>query len=513
MTLGKRVGLDDDEWDEPKRKEEEPKSTSFNNDRYSYKSRTDSNNQPITTIVPEISSKPTTPIEKYSTISPKNIKELYDIETLKDKVKEEKSKGESALKEEKEAFKRKEDINTKTIDDIRETYSTDKKFLEDTYKSQIELLKEENRILKQQYEKNLAQERENLTFVHKTALDNQEHIFKTQLESQKKLFEEQNEMLKKQLEQQLEINKLVSKVDSSSKFIDEIVAKIKQDKDQLYENENLNLKNKEHMLKIFEEQVKAREKNVELEKEDLSKFRQELEKRDLEMRKNQNEEKRRIDKEIERINELQRELKALEYNSKEKFEVEKQELLNNIQKEKNECEILRTTLNKQIMEYDSKLKVLNDEKSFFENYKNEANRNIDFKQKNLEEKRKEILAMDVEIKNKTKLLNDKEFYLEEKAERNEATHAELKGLNDRLEREKREIQLAIRSIEAKTKKYEENSRLLENERENLIKRHNELETEKVIINSEKIKIEQQYADLRLRAQNIDVSNVLTKTRC
>lgn len=114
------------------------------------------------------------------------------------------------------------------------------------------------------------------------------------------------------------------------------------------------------------------------------------------------------------------------------------------------------------------------------------------------------MSLDIEVKGKVKMLNDKEYYLNEKAEKNDVIHAELKHLNEKLEREKRDITLALKSLESKMRKFEENNRILENERENLIKKHNDLETEKIIVNSEKVKIEQQYADIRLRTQNLDV---------
>jgi len=108
------------------------------------------------------------------------------------------------------------------------------------------------------------------------------------------------------------------------------------------------------------------------------------------------------------------------------------------------------------------------------------------------------------MKNKSKMIEDRERHLNEKEEKADATFLELKNMRASIERDKRDIALGINSLESKLKKYEENNRILENERENLIKKHNELETDKIILNTEKIKIEQQYADIRLRTQNLDV---------
>ena len=135
-------------------------------------------------------------------------------------------------------------------------------------------------------------------------------------------------------------------------------------------------------------------------------------------------------------------------------------------------------------------------------------RNIEFKQKNLDDKRKEQLIFNNELKAKNKSLTDKEYYLNEKSEKNEAMYMELKSMSSALEKDKKELALGINSLEARLRKYDENNRILEQERENLIKTHNELETEKIIVNTEKIKIEQQYADVRLRTQNLDVMLLL-----
>ena len=123
----------------------------------------------------------------------------------------------------------------------------------------------------------------------------------------------------------------------------------------------------------------------------------------------------------------------------------------------------------------------------------------------MEENRKRLLDLDSEVKAKVKKANDMEYYVTQKMEEVEASQIELREHNERLEREKRELMLGYRRLEDKLKKNEENSKIIERERENLIKIHNEIETEKVIVNSEKMKIEQQYADIRIRMQSIDVS--------
>ena len=89
------------------------------------------------------------------------------------------------------------------------------------------------------------------------------------------------------------------------------------------------------------------------------------------------------------------------------------------------------------------------------------------------------------MKNKSKMIEDRERHLNEKEEKADATFLELKNMRASIERDKRDIALGINSLESKLKKYEENNRILENERENLIKKHNELETDKIILNTEK----------------------------
>lgn len=77
-------------------------------------------------------------------------------------------------------------------------------------------------------------------------------------------------------------------------------------------------------------------------------------------------------------------------------------------------------------------------------------------------------------------------------------------MSKRTERDRRDLMTAAKRIEEDIRIIDEKNRIFEAEKEEIVKRYNEVENEKTLINSEKLKIEQARTELRLRLQSVDV---------
>jgi len=236
--------------------------------------------------------------------------------------------------------------------------------IEENHKKNLENLSEDNSRLRKEIDIAINNERERLTMLHNSDLENKENIMKRALEDQKRFFEEQNNTLKMTIQQNIEFNKLASKLEISSKQVEDMVKKFVDEKDKLGKSEKENTIDKERYLKEYDEKLKSFEKSLSSEKEMLNNIRSELETRESEKKKEFLQERAKLDIESKRLYELQNTLKILEYNSKEKFDKDKLELEHKVQELKMETDSLKS-------EYHQKLSDV-EYQSFFEKYKEEA---------------------------------------------------------------------------------------------------------------------------------------------
>jgi hypothetical protein len=185
-------------------------------------------------------------------------------------------------------------------------------------------------------------------------------------------FEEQNNTLKMTLQQNIEFNKLASKLEISSKQVEDIMKRFVDDKEKIVKSEKENSTEKEKFLNEYDEKLKTYEKNLQVEKEQLVNLKKTMEMRESEKKREFQEERTKIEKESERLHDLQNTLKVLEYNAKEKFDREKLELEHKLQQLKMETDSLKNEYHQKIGDAEYQRKMLIEERSFFEKYKDEA---------------------------------------------------------------------------------------------------------------------------------------------
>jgi hypothetical protein len=298
--------------------------------------------------------------------------EPMELRFLKQKIDEETARYEKLLNEEREKNKKLKEDHANFIDELRKRQREELNSLEDKYKINTSSLSDDNKKLRHEIDKEILLERERLQLLHRSDIENIESTNKRNLEQQKKFFEEQNDTLKKQLQQQIEFNKLATKVEVSSKQLEEILNKFYTDKEKSTIHEQSSLENKEKYLKDYEDRLKETEKQLNTEKEFIMKMRQDFEMRELEKRREAQEERSRIEKEILRLQELQNNLKILEYNAKEKYEREKLELTQKSNDMKNETDTLKSEYNQKLSELEYQKKIYLEEKNYFEKFKDEA---------------------------------------------------------------------------------------------------------------------------------------------
>lgn len=436
-------------------------------------------------------------------------KEHYDqqLNTLKTRLEDEKKRYESLLQEESEKSKRKEHDLNSFIEELKIRHKDELKSNEDKNRSTIDSLHEDIKKIRSEIDKEIQQEKGRMTLLHKSDLENQENISKKNLENQKKFFEEQNETLKKQLQQQIEFNKLANKVEVSSKQIEDILGKFYQEKDKSIENEKSSVAIREKYLSDFEEKIKENEKMLAKEKEIVTNQRRDNELREIEKKRELQEDRNRIEKEILRLQELQNSLKILEFNAKEKYEREKLEIMQKQSEMKIELDSLKSDFHQKLNDLEYNKKIFEEEKKFFEKFKDEALKNLELKKSNLEERKKQMLEEEKEIKGRIKILQEKEYYLKEKFEEFERMRSENEEMAKKTERDRRELTLAAKRLQESILNLEEKNKIFESEREEIVRKYQELESERSIMNTEKIKIEQNKAELRLRLQSVDMLRI------
>ena len=220
------------------------------------------------------------------------------------------------------------------------------------------------------------------------------------------------------------------------------------------------------------------------------------------------EERQRLDKEISRLTELQSSLKEMEYNAKEKYERERLELVRSNNERMSEMDSLKMDYRNKLTELDYEKRILQDEKSFFEKFKDESLKNIEIKQLNLEDKKKSYYIEEKEMKKRIKILQEKEYFLKDKYEEYGKYKKEIIELKKAVDVDKKSLLSAAKRLEHDVKIVEVKNHTLEKEKEIIIRKFQEYESERSALNNERIRIEQMKSELKLRMQSIDVSNYI-----
>ena len=423
------------------------------------------------------------------------------INQLTEEIKREKENHKRDIEEYKRLIKEKEDECNKEIQklNIENKNYQDNILKEERFKKKEELLNNEINRLKNDINEQIKNERERLSMIHKAEYENKEKINRKLLDEQQMNFEKQNEIIKKQIEQQNEFFKLAQKVENSSKQINDIVNKLSNEKDEQYKA------NKDYKINLenLEEKLKEMEENLKQDRLRLLKEKEAFEKEQTERMKYNNEESSRIKAELIKLEDLKQKMKVNEFEEKEKFEKEK---IDN-QKINNELELELNNLKSQFQseqnEIDYQKKLLNEDKKNFESYKNDTIKNLDAQKLEWENRRERYLNDDIELKGREKSYNDKMMFLNDQFDLFKRQRYDIEEELEKVNRDENDIRSASNNFDKIIQSHDENKRELDRLNEEIIRERNQLENEKMFINLEITKLNEQKKELREKFNNLN----------
>ena len=448
------------------------------------------------TLQNKISSMSVNPEKKDNIVIPSIMSNNDNIKQFQNQIDEMKKNYEAKLDEQKKDYE-------KQIEIIRSNHSNEIASMKSVYEEKEKLLNQEIERLKNESSSLLQNERDRLNSLHQEELSVKEEKHKKELQDKDNYYKGQIEEVKKQTKQQNELNILTKKFEASSRQIEELAAKLEKANEKTLRVNQDALIEKEIKLQSKEERLKETERNILVEKELLLKEKQEMELKETQRKKEIQNEKMKIEKEIIRLQQLQNTLKSLEYQSKEKHDKDSMALSYKENEMKMEIDNLMNNYNTKKSELDYNIKMFEQEKKFFEKFKEDAFKNIEIQKVNIEERKKKLVQDEEKFKEKLTILQQKEFYVTEHADYFNKMDSQFKQKQIELSEKENDLALAAKRIEDEINALERRETELQIERENIERLYQEIENEKIIINSEKMKIEQDKTDMKLRLQTVD----------
>ena len=121
----------------------------------------------------------------------------------------------------------------------------------------------------------------------------------------------------------------------------------------------------------------------------------------------------------------------------------------------------------------------------------------------LDQKKKEMFEEEKKLKERINVLQQKEFYIAEQIDKFVKIEKQLKEKEHTLTIKENDLALAAKRIEDEILALEKREGDLQLELENLERMYQAIENEKIIVNAEKMKIEQDKTDVKLRMKTVD----------
>lgn len=455
-------------------------------DPYSHLSKDSDNyyNQPKKETTPKIS----------------NNNDLFKAPISTKTFENERNRFESQLRDMENKMKKKEEQYMNEIEKLKYSHKEEIITYQEMLKTKEKEYNEEINYLRMEKNEEVKNTKESMALRHKNEIDLMEKKTERLLKEQKMKFDSENDTLKKHLEQQIEYNKLATKVELSSKHIDELMQKIQNEKEMQVSDAKVY----KVSLEKLEDRLKAMENNLNRDKELFIKEKEAFEEDQLEKKKINAEEVVRIKGEVSRLEQLQSKIRSEEYAIKEKYEKEKIDLNRKYDEMKIELETMKSNYISKVNEVEYQRKMFEEEKKYFDKYKDDTLKNIDNKKYELENMKEKYYSEEKEIQSRIAIMQEKELYLTEKFEEFDKIRLSQAEKEEKIEKDRKELIIAARRIEDSIKALDEKGRLLEKEKNVLMKQYNEIESEKMNNNSEKIIIEQEKSEIRLRLQSIDM---------
>ena len=423
------------------------------------------------------------------------------INQLTEEIKREKENHKRDIEEYKRLIKEKEDECNKEIQklNIQNKDYQDNILKEERFKQKEQSLNKEINRLKNDINEQIKNERERLSIIHKAEYENKEKLNRKLLDEQQMNFEKQNEIIKKQIEQQNEFFKLAQKVENSSKQINDIVNKLSNEKFQ-QNKENQNIKSD---LEKLEENLKLMEENLKNDRARLLKEKEAFEKEQTERMEFNNKENSRIQSEIKILEDLIQKMKENEIKEKEKFQrdnIDNQKINNDLESELNNLKSIFQNEEKEI-EYQKKL--LNEDKKHFESEKNDKIKNLDAQKLEWENRRERYLNDDIELKGREKAYNDKIMFLNDQFDLFRRQKFDINEELEKVNRDENDILSASKNFDKIIQSHDEKERELRILNEEIIREKNQLENEKMLINLEITKLNEQKNQLKEKISNLN----------
>ena len=243
--------------------------------------------------------------------------------------------------------------------------------------------------------------------------------------------------------------------------------KIKQKKNEIFQERRDFQNEKESWEKLFSEQKKRLEEAIEL----LKQYNQEDEKQAIKS------------KEEEKKLQIQQNYKYKDIKSK--------------------IENLKNLYDIKLKNFTDKKKIFEEEKTKFENYKTEINNNIQIKKIEIEQKNLELLKKNSEIKQRYNNIKNKEMYLKDKYE----DYLRIKNIVESKEKiniqYEKDLKLAAERILKYTDEINNKENYIQKEKAELLKKSNAVKEHQKRIEDTKLDIEHEKVELNLRYQNLN----------
>ena len=307
-------------------------------------------------------------------------------------------------------------------------------------------------------------------------------------------------MLQRHLQQQKELHDIITQVEASSKQINDIADKLTNE--QLTQANSSNLY-KDSLL-LFEKRLTQMANDLQNDKQQFNSHKALTEKEQSDRHLFNAEELSRIRNEKTKLEQLQQQIQNEQVELRNTFNKEKIELIEKDNAMKNEINEMKNQYQLQLNEYEHQRKLFDEEKKFFENYKNETLNTIETKKMELEQQRNEFLQEESEIRQRLQMIQEKQFYFKEQYEKIEKEKVVLQEKENKIEKDHQDLYIAAKRIDDGIKALDIRKAEIDKERQLVMRHFDDIENEKININQQRMQIDQDKADVKLRLKSIDL---------
>lgn len=324
------------------------------------------------------------------------------------------------LKETEEYYKRRtketEEYYENRYKRLKEAIEEEKAKWEEIHEKELKLLRKENEDLRENMNRHLERERERMREMMSLEIESKEKIHRYELQRQRRMFEEENDSLKKQFEAQTKLNNLADEIKTSSKKLISISDKIEVGGGSLAHGPRGELRDREKQVEELERKLKHELEMVNDEKKRLDRIRLELESRDNLEKQSLEKERELLRQEYNRLNDLQDSIKKQETDKARSLE--KERMMYEVERVKLEKEemTLKEEYNTKYHELEVQAEVVEMRKREFEKVLDKTEAKFLLQKEELERTTKRLAAIEMDLVARVKELEYKEMQVSKGAE-------------------------------------------------------------------------------------------------